>query len=135
MDTTRTLMKVVAVALLSGGIAVAGMGAALGSAQAQPASVAPMHGVIPEDGPVPPGAGGPYTCCPEDQKSGLHPQTGRGCPGTEVHWDASSCHTWYGVVWGHGNVAPGIWEGPDAPPPEATRKPWCGFPFMCSGTP
>jgi hypothetical protein len=134
MGTTRTLKKVVAATVLSGGLAVPGMWLAVGSAEAQPGPVAQTHGFVPEDGPVPPGASGPYTCCPEDQKTGLHPQTGRGCPGTEVNWDASQCHTWYGVYWGHGNAAPGIWEG-GPPPPEALQKPWCGFPFMCSGTP
>lgn len=134
MDTSRPLRNVVGAALLSCGLAVAGMALALGSAHAQPGPLPATHGFVPEDGPVPPGASGPYTCCPEDQKTGLHPQTGRGCPGTQVNWDASQCHTWYGVVWGHGNAAPGIWEG-GPPPPEATRKPWCGFPFMCSGTP
>lgn len=136
MHTTKTvMMKVVGAAVLSGGAVLGGMGLGLGAAQAQPGYVPVMHFFTPEDGPVPPGASGPYTCCPGEEKTGLHPQTGRGCPGTEVHWDASQCHTWYGVVWGHGNVAPGIWEGAGPPPPEATQKPWCGFPFMCSGTP
>lgn len=135
MDATRALKKVVNAALLSGGVAVAGIALTLGSAQAQPGDVPSTHGFVSEDGPVPPGASGPYTCCPGEEKTGLHPQTGRGCPGPEVHWDMSICHTWYGVVWGHGNASPGVWEGDGPPPPEATRKPWCGFPFMCSGTP
>lgn len=134
MDTTRTLKSMIAGALVFGSIAVTGMGLTLGTAQAEPRSVPPIHGLVPEDGPVPPGASGPYTCCPGDEKGGLHPQTGRGCP-ADVNWDKTRCHTWYGVVWGHGNVAPGIREGPDPPPPEALQKPWCGFPFMCSGTP
>jgi hypothetical protein len=133
MDTTRTLKSTIAGALLCGSVAVTGLGLTLGTAQAQHPSVLPTHGPL-QDGPVPPGASGPYTCCPEDQKNGLHPQTGRGCP-SDVNWDKTRCHTWYGVVWGHGNVAPAIWEGTDPPPPEATQKPWCGFPFMCSGTP
>jgi hypothetical protein len=132
MDTSRTPKKIFAGALLSGA-AVTAVGLALGTAQAEPSSVPPIHGLLGEDGPVPPGASGPYTCCPGDENGGLHPQTGRGCPG-DVNWDKTACHTWYGVVWGHGNVAPGVWEG-GPPPPEATQKPWCGFPFMCSGTP
>ncbi|WP_156748173.1 hypothetical protein [Mycobacterium sp. 1465703.0] len=136
MHTTKTLMmKVVAAGVLSAGAVLGGMGFGVGAAQAQPGYAPLVHGFPPEDGPVPPGASGPYTCCPGEEKTGLHPQTGRGCPGTEVHWDAGQCHTWYGVVWGHGNVAPGIWEGDGPPPPEAMQKPWCGFPFMCSGTP
>jgi hypothetical protein len=121
MGTSRTLKKILAGALLSG-IAVTGMVLAPGTAQARPRSLTPIHGLLPVDGPVPPGA------------SGLHPQTGRGCP-PNMNWDKTQCHTWYGVVWGHGNVSPGVWEGTGPPPPEATQKPWCGFPFMCSGTP
>jgi hypothetical protein len=122
MGTSRILKKIVGGALLSG-VAVSGMGFTLGTAQA-----------LPADGPVPPGASGPYKCCPGDEMGGLHPQTGRGCP-SNMNWDKTQCHTWYGVVWGHGSVSPVVWEGTDPPPPEATQKPWCGFPFMCSGTP
>lgn len=124
-----TVKKAFAGALLSGGVAVALMGVGAATAQA---------GHLPEDGPVPPGASGPYKCCPGDP-IGLHANTGHGCPpgsnGLGVNWDRSQCHTWWGVVWGHGNVDAAVWEGPDAPPPEATQKPPCGFPFMCSGTP
>lgn len=133
MNTTGILTKVIGRALLSGGVAIAGLGLGVTTAQAAPGP--PMHGIFAEDGPVPPGASGPYQCCPEDRSGGLHPQTGRGCPGTQVNWDWAQCHTWYGVYWGHGNVAPGVWEGAGPPPPEALQKPWCGFPFMCSGTP
>jgi hypothetical protein len=131
VDTSDTIRKAVAAALMSAA-AAAGMWLASGTAQAQPHVEAPTHGAWPQD-PVPPGASGPYVCCPADQAGGLHPDTGRGCPGV-INWDKSVCHTWYGVYWGHGNVAPGIWEG-GPPPPEALKKPWCGFPFMCSGTP
>ncbi|BBZ39359.1 hypothetical protein MCNS_24220 [Mycobacterium conspicuum] len=117
MNTSHTLKKIFAGALLSGA-ALTGMAFSLGTAQADP---------------VPPGASGPYTCCPGDESGGLRPQTGRGCP-SGVHWDKTQCHTWYGVVWGHGNASPGVWEG-GPPPPDALRKPWCGFPFMCSGSP
>ena len=133
MDRSRTLKKLFAGALLSG-VAVTGMGLALGTAHADSGSVPPIHGLFAEDGPVPPGASGSYKCCPGDEKTGLNSQTGRGCP-PDVNWDRTQCHTWYGVVWGHGNASPGVWEGIGPPPPEATQKPWCGFPFMCSGTP
>jgi hypothetical protein len=79
---------------------------------------------------------GPWTCCPGQNEG--HPQSpGPGCPysGAGVNWDRNVCHTWWSVYYGHGNVGPTTWDGPDAPPPEATQKPWCGFPFMCSGTP
>jgi hypothetical protein len=119
--------RIIARALLSGGVAAAFLSLGAATAQASP-------GPLPTDGPVPPGASGPYTCCPQDRAGGLHPQTGRGCPGPGVNWDTNVCHTWYGVVWGHGNASPSVWEG-GPPPPEATQKPACGFPFMCSGTP
>ncbi len=67
MDTDRILKKVVGAAMLAGGVAVAGMGLAVGPAHAQLGAGPLMHSFLPEDGPVPPGASGPYTCCPEDQ--------------------------------------------------------------------
>ncbi len=138
MNINHTLEKVIAGTLLSAGVIVAGLGQAGGTAQADPGLMPPVHGLLPEDGPVPPGASGPYKCCPGDPM-GLHANTGHGCPpgsnGLGVNWDRSQCHTWWGVVWGHGNVDAGVWEGPDPPPPEALQKPPCGFPFMCSGTP
>jgi hypothetical protein len=135
MDTTRSLSKVIAGALLSGGLAVAGLGLTAATAQAQPPVVPPMHGLFPEDGPVPPGASGPYTWCPGDRIGVLHPDTGRGGPPPDTNWDMSRCHTWYGVRYGLGNVGPSVWEGTTPPPPEATQPGPCGFPFMCSGTP
>jgi hypothetical protein len=134
----RTVKRMLGVTLLSGGVAVALLGVGAATAQADRGFMPPVHGLLPEDEPVPPGASGPYKCCPGDPM-GLRPSTGHGCPsgseGLGVNWDRSQCHTWWGVVWGHGNVDASVWEGPDPPPPEATQKPWCGFPFMCSGTP
>ena len=130
MDTSSILKTIFAGA---SGVAVIGMGLTLGTAQAETSSMSQIQGLLPED-PVPSGASGPYTCCPGDEKGGLHSETGRGCP-SPTDWDQTRCHAWWGVYWGHGNVSPGIWEGPEPPPPEALRKPWCGFPFMCSGTP
>jgi len=84
MNTTHTLKNIFAGALLSG-LAVTGMGLTVGTAAAQHSFVPQTPGLMAEDGPVPPGASGPYQCCPGDQTGGLHPQTGRGCPGPEVH--------------------------------------------------
>ncbi len=134
MGASRTLPKGFIGALISGAWTAAVLASAPATASAQPGNV-PAHDLLAQDGPVPPGASGPYICCPGQEHSGLNPQTGRGCPGTDVNWDKGQCHTWYGVYWGHGNVAPPIWEGPQPPPQEALQKPWCGFPFMCSGTP
>ncbi|BDE14332.1 hypothetical protein MKCMC460_31920 [Mycobacterium sp. 20KCMC460] len=105
-------------ALVSGGIAAAGVGLSTGPAQAAPLG------------------GGPWTWCPGDPLDGaIHTATGRGSPPPGTDWDTSRCHTWWSVLWGHGNVGPSVWDGPDPPPAEATNKPPCGFPFMCSGTP
>jgi hypothetical protein len=141
MDTKHTLEKVIAGTLLSGGVLVTGIGLTLGTAQALPGSAPPILGLLPEDGPqpvphpVPPGQSGPYVWCPGDPLSGLRPQAGRGGPGRQVQWDTTRCHTWWGLPAGRGNAGPGVWDGPDPPPPELTQKPPCGFPFMCSGTP
>jgi hypothetical protein len=64
MDTTRPLKSMLGGALLFGSVAVTGIGLAPGTAQAQPSSLPPIHGLLPEGGLVPPGASGPYTCCP-----------------------------------------------------------------------
>jgi len=125
MEITGALKRIIAGALLSGGVAVAGLGLTAGIAQAQPGSVPPIHGPLSD--------GGPWTWCPGQPMSGIDTTTGRGGPGPGVQWDMGRCHTWWGVYWGHGNVAPSIWDGPDPPPPEAFQRPWCGFPFMCSG--
>ena len=117
MTHYRTVKKMFGATLLSGGLAVALLGAGAPAAQAEPYF-------------------GPWTCCP-GQKEG-HPQgPGPGCPyqGANVNWDSNICHTWWTVYYGHGNAGPSTWDGPEAPPPEATQKPPCGFPFMCSGTP
>ena len=124
MSHSNQVKMLIAGTLLSGGVAVAGLGLAAGTAQARPGFMPPMHGPLPEQ---------PYTWCPGMPMSGIRGNTGG--PGPDVQWDMTRCHTWYGVLWGHGNVAPGVWDGPDPPPPEATQKPPCGFPFMCSGTP
>lgn len=138
MNTEHNLKRIIARTLLSGGVAVAALGLAAGTAQADRGFMPSIHGLLPEDGPVPPGASGPYKCCPGDGM-GIRGATGHGCPpgsqGLGVNWDRSVCHTWWGVLWGHGNVDTSVWEGTDPPPPEATQKPPCGFPFMCSGTP
>lgn len=115
-NVLMTAAKIVIASALLAGAAVSG----IGPAQAQP---------------VAPGASGPYHWCPGDRWGVLHPDTGRGGPPMGTNWDMSVCHTWWGVVSGHGNVGPSVWDGPDPPPPDALVRPACGFPFMCSGTP
>jgi hypothetical protein len=112
MPHNSKVKMVIAGALLSGAMAVAGSCLGAGTAQA---------------------SGGPWTWCPGQNMNGGNGRFAG--PGPDVQWDMTRCHTWWDVLWGHGNVAPGVWDGPDPPPPEATQKPPCGFPFMCSGTP
>ena len=107
METTRSLKKVIAGAVLSGGIALAGLGLATGTAQAEP-GFAPF----PADNFTV-----PHQWCP-----------GQSLPMPDVRWDMGVCHHWYWVpVGGMGNVGQSVWEG-DAP-----RKPLGGPP--CYGAP
>lgn len=115
--------RVIAGALLSGGIAVAGLGLGAGTAQA---------------------IAGPFTWCPgqsmvwpagPDMTFGVNP------PITEHHvWDMSVCHTWYHIPAGWGNVpivAPNgqntltgsnVWDG-DNPPGDNPGNVQCGLMF------
>src|ERR1700676_4123973 len=86
MNTTHNLKRIIAGALLSGGVAVAGLGLAAGTAHADT-------------------FGGPYRWCPGQEL----PQTGD--PNWRVVWDMSVCHTWYRVGPNQGNVGRYIWDG------------------------
>ena len=90
------IKRIVAGALLSGGVAVAGLGLAAGAAQADNA----------------------HTWCPGQSLwiTGNHVTN-------PVVWDESICHTYYVVYWGQGNVAQNIWDGPDPPPPPPPGPP------------
>jgi hypothetical protein len=118
METTLTVKRVIAGTLLSGGLAVAGVGLGAGIAQADRPS-------------------GPYTWCPgQSMDRGQAMDTPSGpdwtiTPTTKEHfvWDMSVCHTWYLVADGWGNVpwiAPNgqqtlassdVWDGPNPPGP------------------
>jgi hypothetical protein len=93
MHTPHTLKRIIAGMLLSGGLAVAGLGLGAGTAPADPNYIDPV---------------GPYHWCP-------------GGKPLDVNWDQSICHTYWHVATGHGNVGgPGdshnnLWEGPDPP--------------------
>jgi len=110
MNTSHNLKRIIARALLSGGIAVAGLGLGAGTAQAD-------------------NSYGPHRWCP-----GQPMEWPTGPPG--VAWDMSVCHTWWAVGYGQGNVAsnygptppgvPSIWDGDD-PPPLAPRQCWSLF--------
>ncbi len=92
MNTTSTPKRVIAAALLSGSVAVAGLGWATATAQASP---------LPTDN-----FSQPHQWCP-----------GQPLPEADVHWDTNICHTWFWVpVGGMGNVGEFVFDGPTPPP-------------------
>lgn len=105
MNTTHNLKRSIARALLSGGVAVAALGLAAGTAQAD--------------------TGVPHHWCPGDRDSTA--------PTSLYEWDWNICHTYYWTKSGQGNVpvhniygkplASNLWDG-DNPPPDS--KPPCG---------
>jgi hypothetical protein len=108
MDRTRNAKTILAGALLSGGLAVAGLGPAAGTAHAD----------------------GPHRWCPGNPKNMPYVVNGL------IDWDWNVCHTWYSTNYGMGNVTSqgrpmSIWDG-DNPPPEAIAPRVCPpISFMC----
>jgi hypothetical protein len=108
MDITHKLKKVAIGALMSGAVAVAGLGLAAGTAQADPQSHGPFQWC-----PGQPLPGSPATPVP-----GLNVTI----PATHVVWDNSVCHTYWRTPAGRGNVPTSddpksnFWDGPDPPP-------------------
>jgi hypothetical protein len=97
--TICTLKKIIAGALLSGGLAVAGVGLATGTAQADNPDWGPAHRWCP---------GQPL------------PATGNHVTDPFRGWDMKVCHTYYYLWPGMGNVSNMIWDGdnpPAKPPP------------------
>jgi hypothetical protein len=121
MNTTHRRKRIIVEALLSGAIAVAGLGAAAGTAQAQPSGLPP----------VAPQFGGPF---PEDNFTVPHEWCpGQPLPMPDVRWDMSVCHHWYWVpVGGMGNVGEFVWEG-DAPRQPLGKPPCYGAPICLPG--
>lgn len=97
MKTTHNLKRAITAAMLTGGVAVAGLGLGAGVAQAN---------------------SGPLTWCP-GQSVYLN-----GIKVSDYDWDLNACHTFYEVGYGQGNVgyklgpASTIWEGPNPPAPK-----------------
>jgi hypothetical protein len=97
--TTMNTNRIIAGALLSAALTVAGMGLATGTAQADPQST------------------GPFQWCPGQPLPG-YPR------GAHVVWDNSVCHTYWKLTVARGNVPMSdggnndkdIWDGPDPPP-------------------
>lgn len=94
MTTTHNRKRMIAGALLSAGVAMAGLGLSTGTAAAG----------------TPPG--GPYTWCPGDPPV----ETGNK-KYNPVIWDTNICHSYFFVYHGQGNVAQNIWDGPNPPGP------------------
>ncbi|OBK53985.1 hypothetical protein [Mycobacterium sp. 1081908.1] len=108
MGNTRTRKSILAGALLSGGLAAAGLGLGEGIAHAD----------------------GPHRWCPGNPKNMPY------VVNDLIDWDWNVCHTWYPTNYGMGNVTSqgrpmSIWDG-DNPPPEAITPRGCPpIAFMC----
>jgi hypothetical protein len=108
MNTDFALRRIVVGALVTGGIAIAGIGLAAGTAEAQ----------------------APYHWCPGESMvfdPRVRDHTG---PGPAFNWDMNICHTWYWVKGGQGNIpykgslkSSNAWDG-EVPPPNS--DPGCG---------
>jgi hypothetical protein len=89
MNTPHNVKRIIARAVLSGGVAAAGLGLAVGSAQADPQSQGPFQWCPGQ--PVP----GDYFA----RVPGIPPM-----PPSLVAWDMSVCHTYWRTPAGRGNV-------------------------------
>jgi hypothetical protein len=110
MNTDCTLKRIMAAALLSGGVAVAGLAVTSGTAQAAPDYCGPQVNGI---------CYGPVRWCPGDP---MWPLT-QNHVADPIRWDMNACHTYYHVAFGTGNVNSSIWEGTNPPPPPAPNPP------------
>lgn len=108
MKTTQHGKRFVAGALMSAGVAIAGMGLSPATAHADPGR-----------------ATGPFTWCPGQYQSFAGGGSGR------PNWDWNVCHT-YWWVYGEpgGNVADAVWEGA-LPPAEIPLQNLSRPPFNC----
>jgi hypothetical protein len=101
MNATHNLKRVITGALLSGGVAVAGLGLATGTALAD--------------------TGVQHHWCPGSRDSTA--------PTPNYNWDWHVCHTYYWTKSGQGNVPylgrlpSNLWDGPNPP---ANSVPPCG---------
>lgn len=120
MMTTHQPKRMIAGALITAGLAMTGMAMSTGTATA---------GTPPT---------GPFTWCPGDPPV----ETGNK-KYNPVIWDTNTCHSYFFVYHGQGNVAQNIWDGPNPPgPPEwtpgftpAIPPAWCMGLFLPSPCP
>jgi|SRR5271156_2565725 hypothetical protein len=116
MNVIHTTRRVIAAALLSGSVAVAGLGLAAATAQAQPGVTPQVHIPYATDN-----FSQPHQWCP-----------GQPLPADDVHWDTNICHTWFWVaVGGMGNVGQFVWDS--ATPPPHGPPPCYGAPICLPG--
>jgi hypothetical protein len=109
MNINHYSKQVVTAALLSGSIALAGLGLASGTAQAAPIPFPTDNFSVP------------HQWCP-----------GQTLPAGDVRWDTNICHTWFWVpVGGMGNVGEFVWDG--ATPPPHGPPPCYGAPICLPG--
>ena len=122
MSHNDKVKRLIAGALLSGGVAVAGSGLAAGIAQAE-SSLAPQYNSTQFSNPVPlDNFTVPQDWCP-----------GQPLPMPDVRWDMNVCHHWYWVpVGGMGNVGQFVWEG-NAPRQPLGPPPCYGAPICLPG--
>jgi hypothetical protein len=105
----RLIVGLATTAVVSGGVALTGLGA--GTAQAEDwCPPAAMVGAI---------CYGPNQWCPGDSLFHLT----QNHVANPITWDMNVCHTYYYVPWGQGNVGANIFEGADPPPPETLPPP------------
>ena len=107
MNTHDTLTRIVAATLVPGGVAMAGLGLAAGTAHAENwcSSASMVNNVCY----------GPNQWCPGDSLFHLT----QNHVANPIYWDMNACHTYYYVPRGTGNVGQDISEGPNPPGPQA----------------
>jgi hypothetical protein len=110
MSTSHNVMRILVGTLLSGGIAVAGLGLTAGAAEAHPGPVPLRPGPLKNDDN---GWGPAKRWCPGEPL----PMTGNHVTDPFRGWDMTVCHTYYYLWPGMGNVSNLIWDG-DNPPPK-----------------
>lgn len=114
--TTHNRRRIIAGALMSASLAVAGLGLSVGTAEA---------GTQPD---------GPFSWCPGDPPV----ETGNK-KYNPVRWDEGICHEYWLVYHGQGKVAQNVWDGPNPPgpppgmgfaPPPPLPPGWCWGLFL-----
>jgi hypothetical protein len=111
MNNDSTLKRMIAGAVLTSGVALAGLSLGAGSAQADDDCSPPtrVNGICY----------GPNHWCPGDSLFHLT----QNHVYNPVTWDMHVCHTYWHVAADQANQGQGIYEGPNPPPPVAPPPP------------